>query len=357
MPIDKGTSKPITQLNGLQINYKDKNSCFNPPIVTTEERDALVNTDNPEKPIKDGTLIFNSDTGYEEYYSRDKWIELKEGGGGTGDVTGPEVASDDNIAVFSGETGKKIKDGGLKIAALQQARKNKAVDSIPLYKLSNLGALQFGSNDNVADTGVILVDGLTPVTFQMQGTGADSRVCTIINGELGEGSSSPSALLEINSSEGGLLHARMTTTQRDALLDPQDGLVIYNTDTKKLNVRQDSYWKEFMPPFFAPSFLAINDGASYQATIYDIFIIGFGNCTITLPVLSEATDGKQFIFKQRPSSLTASYSMIIKTSLGDNLDNFKKEIVIGSGGCLQIVGNYTPLGYTNWFIIAYTETV
>lgn len=244
MSIDKGTSKPITQLSGLQINYKDKYSCFNPPIVTTTERDALVNTDDPKHPIKDGTLVFNRDTGYEQYYSRDKWIELKEGGGGTGDVTGPEVAIDNNIAVFDGTTGKKIKDGGLKIAELQQAKKSKAVKATPLYKLSNLGALQFGSNDNVADTGVILVDGLTPVTFQTQGTGADSRVCTVINGELGAGSSSPSALLEINSSEGGLLHARMTTAQRDSLLDPKDGLEIYNTDTKNLNIRQNGTWVE-----------------------------------------------------------------------------------------------------------------
>ena len=98
MPIDKGTSKPITQLSSLQINYKDENSCFNPPIVTTAERNALVNTDDPNKPIKDGTLIFNSDTGYQEYYSGGKWIAIKEGGGGSGDVTGPENAIDNNIA-------------------------------------------------------------------------------------------------------------------------------------------------------------------------------------------------------------------------------------------------------------------
>ncbi len=242
MPIDKGTSKPITQLSSLQINYKDEYSCFNPPIVTTEERNDLVNTDNPEKPIKDGTLIFNSDTGYEEYYSGDKWIEIKEGGGGTGDVIGPANATDNNIAVFDGTTGKKIKDGGPKVDPMNRFKKGK--NATPLYKLSNLGALQFGSNDNVADTGVILVDSLTPVTFQTQGTEADSRVCTVINGEEGAGSSSPSALLEINSSVGGFLHARMTTAQRDSLLDPKDGLEVYNTDTKNLNIRQNGAWVE-----------------------------------------------------------------------------------------------------------------
>jgi len=270
MPIDKGTSKPITQLSGLQINYKDKNSCFNPPIVTTSERDSLVNTDNPAKPIKDGTLIFNSDSGYEEYYSGDKWIEIKEGGGGTGDVTGPANATDNNIAVFDGITGKKIKDGGLTINELQAAKKSKALKANPLYKLSNLGALQFGSNDNVADTGTILVDGLTPVTFQTQGTGADSRVCTVINGELGEGSSSPSALLEINSSTGGFLHARMTTAERDALLDPKDGLEIYNTDTKNLNIRQDSSWVEIKSGgngnVIGPSSAVANNIVSFDST-------------------------------------------------------------------------------------------
>jgi len=245
MPIDKGTSKPITQLSGLQINYKDEYSCFNPPIVTTAERNALVNTDDPAKPIKDGTLVFNSNSGYEEYYSQTKggWVQIKENAGG-GDVSGPVNAINNNIAVFDGETGKKIKDGGLITTELQAAKKSKTLKATPLYKLSNLGALQFGSNENTADTGVILVDGLTPVTFQTQGTGAEARVCTVINGELGEGSSSPSALLEINSSTGGFLHARMTTAERDALLDPKDGLEIYNTDTKNLNIRQDRSWVE-----------------------------------------------------------------------------------------------------------------
>jgi hypothetical protein len=280
MPKDKGTTKPITQLNSLQINYQDQNSCFNPPIVTTAERDALVNTDNPEKPIKDGTLVFNGDTGYQEYYSGGKWIEIKEGGGGSGNVSGPPRAVNGNLVAFDETSGKVIKDSGVStnlvvsassitvkkgqipvwynVAAgkinlansgvtvdqIRQKRARKNVNATELYQISNLGALQFGSNDNVADTGIILVDGLTPVTFQTQGTGADSRVCTVINGELGEGSSSPSALLEINSSTGGFLHARMTTVERDALLDPKDGLEIYNTDTKNLNIRQDSSWVE-----------------------------------------------------------------------------------------------------------------
>jgi hypothetical protein len=241
MPIDKGTTLPITQLSGLQINYQDANSCLNPPIVTTIERDKLINNSDPAQPIKDGTIIFNSTTNYQEYYSKDKggWIHSDEG---TGDVVGPPESVVDNIAVFADTTGKTIKDGGVTIEELQTDQKSASNTS--LYQLSNLGALQFGSNANVADTGTILVDSLTPMTFQTQGTGVDSRVCTVINGEEGAGSSSPSALLEINSTEGGFLHARMTTAKRDILLDPKDGLEIYNTDTKNLNIRQNGAWIE-----------------------------------------------------------------------------------------------------------------
>ena len=336
MPIDKGTSKPITQLSSLQINYKDQNSCFNPPIVTTKEREALVNTDDPKQPIKDGTLVFNSDTGYEEYYSQAKggWIQIKENAGG-GNVSGPDVAVDGNLVAFDGTSGKVIKDSGVStnlvvsassitvkkgqipvwynVAAgkinlansgvtvdqIRQKRARKNVNATELYQISNLGALQFGSNENVADTGVILVDGLTPLTFQTQGTGADSRVCTVINGELGGGSSSPSALLEINSSEGGFLNARLTTAQRDSLLDPKDGLLIYNTDTKNLNLRQNNAWVDIGTGSTSSTILPTRllSNSYYDATIDDCVIItqGGGGYTINLPNITDSIVGKLFI--------------------------------------------------------------
>ncbi len=40
------------------------------------------------------------------------------GGGGSGDVVGPASATDNNIAVFDGATGKLIKDGGATIASI-----------------------------------------------------------------------------------------------------------------------------------------------------------------------------------------------------------------------------------------------
>jgi len=42
-----------------------------------------------------------------------------------------------------------------------------------------------------------------------------------------------SAMLEVKSTSKGLLVPRMTTTDRDGITNPQEGLLIYNTDEKK----------------------------------------------------------------------------------------------------------------------------
>ena len=45
-----------------------------------------------------------------------------------------------------------------------------------------------------------------------------------------------SAMLDVKSTARGFLPPRMTTAQRDAIATPVEGLVIYNTEEKALNV-------------------------------------------------------------------------------------------------------------------------
>jgi hypothetical protein len=63
-------------------------------------------------------------------------------------------------------------------------------------------------------------------------------------GNVGIGTSSPdaSALLDVTSTVGGVLFPRMTSTQRDAIGSPANGLVLYNTTTDKLQVRAGGSW-------------------------------------------------------------------------------------------------------------------
>ena len=60
-----------------------------------------------------------------------------------------------------------------------------------------------------------------------------------------------SAMLDINSTTRGMLPPRMTTTQRNTIVSPAEGLVIYNTDEKALNVYAGMFWNSVAP---APAF-------------------------------------------------------------------------------------------------------
>lgn len=52
----------------------------------------------------------------------------------------------------------------------------------------------------------------------------------------------PSAILDAKSTSKGFLPPRMNTTQRDAVTNPAEGLTIYNTDCKDLQVYNGSAW-------------------------------------------------------------------------------------------------------------------
>jgi hypothetical protein len=61
---------------------------------------------------------------------------------------------------------------------------------------------------------------------------------------IGTASPSASSLLQLDSTNKGLLQPRMTTIQRDAITSPAEGLRIYNTTTKKENFYNGTSWIE-----------------------------------------------------------------------------------------------------------------
>jgi hypothetical protein len=57
----------------------------------------------------------------------------------------------------------------------------------------------------------------------------------------------PSAMLDVISTTKGFLPPRMTTVQRNAIASPAEGLVVYNTDEKALNLYNGIAWKSMTP--------------------------------------------------------------------------------------------------------------
>ncbi len=58
------------------------------------------------------------------------------------------------------------------------------------------------------------------------------------------GAPASSAVLELKSTDKGLLIPRMTTNQRNGILNPSVGLQVFNTDNQCINIYDGSYWIE-----------------------------------------------------------------------------------------------------------------
>jgi hypothetical protein len=73
---------------------------------------------------------------------------------------------------------------------------------------------------------------------------AEGNLILSAGGQMSVGNNSPNsaAALEILSTTRGLLLSRMTTTQRNAISSPPNGLIIYNTSTNKIQARANAAW-------------------------------------------------------------------------------------------------------------------
>ena len=78
------------------------------------------------------------------------------------------------------------------------------------------------------------------------------------------GAPDASAGLDVNFNNKGFLPPRMTTDQRNTIASPAEGLVIYNTDEKALNVYNGTAWMSMIPTqrFVCGLTITINHGVS-----------------------------------------------------------------------------------------------
>ncbi len=63
-----------------------------------------------------------------------------------------------------------------------------------------------------------------------------------VDGKVGIGTNSPSAPLEVDSTTGGVVFPRLTTTQRDAISTPTDGETIFNSTTNAVESYNGTSW-------------------------------------------------------------------------------------------------------------------
>ncbi len=82
-----------------------------------------------------------------------------------------------------------------------------------------------------------------------------------------------SAVLDLNSTSKGLLPPRMSTRERDAISEPAEGLIIFNTNNKSLEVYDGVSWNSATSKFICGS----SQIADISGNIYNTIKIG-GQC-------------------------------------------------------------------------------
>jgi hypothetical protein len=88
---------------------------------------------------------------------------------------------------------------------------------------------------------------------------------------VGIGTTTPnaSAMLEVNSTNRGMLPPRMMATQRNAIITPADGLVVYDTDSAALMIRSGGAWRQLTT--------TATPGGFWQGSGLNIFNANTGN--------------------------------------------------------------------------------
>ena len=98
---------------------------------------------------------------------------------------------------------------------------------------------------------------------------------------IGTATPHPSAKLDVTSTTQGFLPPRMTTAQRNAIINPAEGLIIYNITTSCLNIRSSNVWNTFCGSIDG----SISSLGCNSATLFGTFKKNqtVNNCYIILP--------------------------------------------------------------------------
>ena len=64
-----------------------------------------------------------------------------------------------------------------------------------------------------------------------------------VEGRVGIGTTDPQAKLDVSTTTSGFLPPRMTTSERNAIINPAEGSILYNTTAQEVNFRDASNWQ------------------------------------------------------------------------------------------------------------------
>lgn len=138
-----------------------------------------------------------------------------------------------------GSHGQLDSHGAFEVTLTSNGYRNSSTQWVSYGDNGQSGAAQVGLNPTGS---IIFRTDASKATGS--GPGITERMRIDNAGSVGIGTPTPnaSALLDLASTTRGLLPPRMTTVQRDAIASPATGLVIFNTTTNSLELRNSTAW-------------------------------------------------------------------------------------------------------------------
>jgi hypothetical protein len=197
---------------------------------------------------------------------------------------------------------------------------------------------------------------------------------------IGTNTPDPSSQLDVSSSEKGFLVPRMTTTQRNNISNPANGLLIYNTTDNELQIHKravstfgmntiSGYDIAFPTNAILQSFTststgslvsmdlnvtASNIGGTLTITVYNSNN-GTGTVLGTASLSVTSAGVKQFSFTSPPSITNAGvYSFTVTTSGSTSMRLGATNTGVYSGGSMYFGGN--PDAQHDLYFVCSTET-
>lgn len=128
----------------------------------------------------------------------------------------------------------------------------------------------------------------------------------------------PSAMLDVESANKGMLIPRMNTAVRDAIASPPDGLMIYNLLTKKFNYFNNTAWQEAL---FADQWTVNSPNISYSGGF-----VGIGITTPTRDLVLSSLGSPDILIQQdvfTGKTSTDGFMLGTNTSFEGEIWNFE----------------------------------
>ena len=195
-----------------------------------------------------GVLVYITDGDHEgiNLWTGTRFITLGAGGAGGGNVVADgEFNAGDTVSFVEKVSGEYFFRRALlgigDLFAQTPAPEGGLTEDEPITTdIYNLRIVQFGNINatHAQNTGSIMLDALIVATIYNY----IDNVATGFGSGISEPSSSESATLELNTTDGALLVSRLTEAQKLALKNPVDGMIIYNSTNKEFEFRKDGVW-------------------------------------------------------------------------------------------------------------------